>query len=256
MICFKIRHKLFFIHFKCKNDKQLSTVRELSIMTAKSHPAAMCFIPDQIRGEVFLDNHISSSSNLLDREPARCLILRANGELSLLDLDDGRERDLTDSVELFWVTCGQSEEKGNLIGMFLGWIMATKECSLFLQVWYPSPGVDSFKQGDFLQRNKIEEALRFAQISVEKPHFSHYLEWFLFTVFDAEIPRQNVNKNQISVPKQNVSLLGKTCNMIKNFPENLDVVVSVARKTDGKHWADLFTAAGRSTEYVYVCIFI
>lgn len=46
---------------------------------------------------------------------ARCLILRANGELSLLDLDDGREMELTDSVELFWVTCGQSEEKSNLI---------------------------------------------------------------------------------------------------------------------------------------------
>lgn len=38
-----------------------------------------------------------------------------NGELSLLDLDDGRERELTDSVELFWVTCGQSDEKTNLI---------------------------------------------------------------------------------------------------------------------------------------------
>lgn len=46
---------------------------------------------------------------------ARCLILRVNGELSLLDLDEGRERELTDSVELFWVTCGQSEEKVNLI---------------------------------------------------------------------------------------------------------------------------------------------
>lgn len=43
------------------------------------------------------------------------MILRANGELSLLDLDDGRERELTDSVELFWVTCGHSEEKTNLI---------------------------------------------------------------------------------------------------------------------------------------------
>lgn len=28
------------------------------------------------------------------------------------------------------------------------------------------------------------------------------------------------------------------------------MVVSVARKTDGRHWADLFAAAGRSTEYV------
>lgn len=45
----------------------------------------------------------------------RCLILRTNGELSLLDLDEGRERELTDSVELFWVTCGQSEEKASLI---------------------------------------------------------------------------------------------------------------------------------------------
>lgn len=46
---------------------------------------------------------------------SRCLILRTNGELSLLDLDEGRERELTDSVELFWVTCGQTEEKTNLI---------------------------------------------------------------------------------------------------------------------------------------------
>lgn len=38
-----------------------------------------------------------------------------NGDLSLLDLDDGRERELTHSVELFWVTCGQSGEKTNLI---------------------------------------------------------------------------------------------------------------------------------------------
>lgn len=45
----------------------------------------------------------------------RCLILRTNGELSLLDLDDGHEQVLTNSVELFWVTCGQSEEKQNLI---------------------------------------------------------------------------------------------------------------------------------------------
>lgn len=33
------------------------------------------------------------------------------------------------------------------------------------------------------------EALRLAQLSAEKPHFSHCLEWLLFTVFDAEISR-------------------------------------------------------------------
>ena len=55
-----------------------------------------------------------------------------------------------------------------------------------------------------------------------------------------------------SVPKHAKStLLEKTCDLIRNFPEYLDVVVSVARKTDGRHWADLFSAAGRSTEYVF-----
>ncbi|KAL4393770.1 hypothetical protein AHAS_Ahas02G0085200 [Arachis hypogaea] len=51
--------------------------------------------------------------------------------------------------------------------------------------------------------------------------------------------RPNANKNQLSVPKHaKRSLLEKTCDLIKNFPEYL-VVVSVARKTDGRHWADL-----------------
>ncbi|XP_065859676.1 uncharacterized protein [Euphorbia lathyris] len=290
---------------------QLSTVRELSIMTAKSHPAAMRFIPDQIPRERGLKDHISQSSDLLAREPARCLILRTNGELSLLDLDDGRERELTDSVELFWVTCGQSEEKTNLIEE-VSWLDYGHRG---MQVWYPSPGVDSFKQEDFLQldpelefdrevyplgllpnagvvvgvsqrmlfsactefpcfepspqaqtilhcllrhliqRDKREEALKLAQLSAEKPHFSHCLEWLLFTVFDAEISRQSANKNQKSVPKhaENCSLLEKTCDLIRNFPEYLDVVVSVARKTDGRHWADLFSAAGRSAELFEEC---
>ena len=123
---------------------------------------------------------------------ARCLILRVNGELSLLDLDEGRERELTDSVELFWVTCGPSEEKINLIEE-VSWLdyghrgMQVMNCralywflihfisyhliyydlslvlvictcliqilvgSLFLQVWYPSPGVEPFMQEDFMQ---------------------------------------------------------------------------------------------------------
>ncbi|KAK1558924.1 hypothetical protein Q3G72_008345 [Acer saccharum] len=290
---------------------QLSTVRELSIMTAKSHPAAMRFIPDQVPRESALNNHVSSSSDLLVREPARCLILRANGELSLLDLDDGRERELTDSVELFWVTCGQSEEKTSLIEE-VSWLDYGHRG---MQVWYPSPGADPFKQEDFLQldpelefdrevyplgllpnagvvvgvsqrmsfsactefpcfeptpqaqtilhcllrhllqRDKIEEALRLAQLSAEKPHFSHCLEWLLFTVFDAEISRQSINKNQVSVSKRvaNFSLLEKTCDLIRNFGEYLNVVVSVARKTDGRHWADLFSAAGRSTELFEDC---
>ncbi|XP_060668600.1 uncharacterized protein LOC107432934 isoform X2 [Ziziphus jujuba] len=289
-------------------DLELSTVRELSIMTAKSHPASMRFIPDQLPSECISNNHNSNSD--FAREPTRCLILRANGELSLLDLDDGREIELTDSVELFWVTCGQSEEKTNLIEE-VSWLDYGHRG---MQVWYPSLGADPFKQEDFLQldpelefdrevyplgllpnagvvvgvsqrmsfsactefpcfeptpqaqtilhcllrhliqRDKSEEALRLAQLSAEKPHFSHCLEWLLFTVFEADISRPNVNKNQTAVPKSNsLSLLEKTCELLRNFPEYLDVVVSVARKTDGRHWADLFSAAGRSTELFEEC---
>ncbi|KAI4364719.1 hypothetical protein MLD38_020774 [Melastoma candidum] len=290
-------------------DLELSTVRELSIMTAKSHPAAMRFIPDQLSGDVNCSNHLSSSESSA-KEPVRCLILRANGELSLLDLDDGRERELTDSVELFWVTCGQSEEQ-NLIEE-VSWLDYGHRG---MQVWYPSHGADPFKQEDFLQldpelefdrevyplgllpnagvvvgvsqrmsfagctefpcfepspqaqtilhcllrhllqRNKNEEALRLAHLSAEKPHFSHCLEWLLFTVFDAEISRNNTNKNQNSGVRNaaTFSLLEKTCDLLKNFNEYYDVVVSVARKTDGRHWADLFSAAGRSTELFEEC---
>ncbi|URD86257.1 RIC1 [Musa troglodytarum] len=269
---------------------QLSTVRELSIMTAKSHPASMRFIPDSTV-EKALEKNNSFSLDILSQQPSRCLILRTNGELSVLDLDDGHEQLLSNSVELFWVTCGQSE-KANLIEE-VSWLDYGHRG---MQVWYPSPGVDPFKREDFLQRDflvvevepltssdwmvenalldpelefdreiyplgllpniavvrdKSEEALRLACLSAEKPHFSHCLEWLLFTVFDAEISRQNANKNQFSAsvtPSSN-SLLEKTCNLIKNFPEYVEVVVSVARKTDGRHWADLFSSAGRSTEY-------
>lgn len=157
-------------------DLQLSAARELSIMTAKSHPAAMRFIPDQIPREPISKSYISSSSYSFSGEPARCLILRSNGELSLLDLDDGRERNLTDSVELFWVTCGHFEDKTNL----------------------------------------IEEALRLAELSAEKPHFSHCLEWLLFTVFEADISRPNVDKNQMSVLKHVKNSFGED---LRSYPK-------------------------------------
>ncbi|XP_020080501.1 RAB6A-GEF complex partner protein 1-like [Ananas comosus] len=273
---------------------QLSTVRELSIMSAKSPPASMRFIP----------NLVPEGTMKIVQQPSRCLILRTNGELSVLDLDDGHEQVLTNSVELFWVTCGHSEEKANLIEE-VSWLDYGYRG---MQVWYPSHGVDPFKQEDFLQldpelefdrevyplgllpnvgvvvgvsqrmsftatefpcfeptpqaqtilhcllrhllqRDKREEALRLACLSAEKPHFSHCLEWLLFTVFDAEISRQSASRNQLS----SNSLLEKTCDLIKKFPEYVDVVVSVARKTDGRHWADLFSAAGRSTELFEEC---
>ncbi|XP_074328962.1 uncharacterized protein LOC141666707 isoform X2 [Apium graveolens] len=290
---------------------QLSTVRELSIMTAKSHPAAMRFIPNQLEREYIPGKHISSSVGLWTKEPVRCLILRTNGELSVLDLDDGREKVLTDSIELFWVTCGESDGKTNLIGE-VSWLDYGHRG---MQIRYPSSGLEPFQQKDFLQldpelefdrevyplgllpnagvvvgvsqrmsfsactefpcfeptpqaqtilhcllrhllqREKSEEALQLAQLSAEKPHFSHCFEWLLFTVFEADISRQSPSRKQSSVPSHaaSCSLLAKTCDLIKKFPEYFDVVVRVARKTDGRHWADLFSAAGRSTELFEEC---
>lgn len=74
---------------------------------------------------------------------------------------------------------------------------------------------------------------------------------FPLTFCDA-VHRQSATKNQLSASTNSSSnsLLEKACDLIRNFPEYVDVVVSVARKTDGRHWADLFSAAGRSTEYV------
>lgn len=47
------------------------------------------------------------------------------------------------------------------------------------------------------QRDKRDEAVRLAQLSAEKPHFSHCLEWLLFTVFDAEISRFVQSRNHV-----------------------------------------------------------
>ena len=65
------------------------------------------------------------------------------------------------------------------------------------------------------------------------------------------IDSQNFSKSDWTRPVKSdpSSLLHQTCDLIKNFSEYLDVVVSVARKTDGRHWNDLFAAAGKSTEY-------
>ena len=49
------------------------------------------------------------------------------------------------------------------------------------------------------------------------------------------------------------SMLVRACHLIRHFPEYLEVVVSVARKTDGRHWADLFAAAGVSTDLFEEC---
>ncbi|OEL29002.1 hypothetical protein BAE44_0009984 [Dichanthelium oligosanthes] len=266
---------------------QLSTVRELSIMSPKSPPVSMRFIPEQ-NDKGVLKQDSNGSSDLLSQQPSRCLILRTNGELSVLDMDDGHEHALTNSIELFWVTCSQFEEKGSLI----------KEVSWLdyghrgMQVWYPSHGADPFKQEDFLQLDPELEfdrevyplgllpnvgvvvgvSQRMSFSTAEFPCFEpspqaqtilHCLLRHLLQIYQGILflacyvlkQRPSASKNQVpqKVDSPKKSLLEKTCDLLRNFPEYMDVVVSVARKTDGRHWADLFSAAGRSTEMFEEC---
>lgn len=299
---------------------QLVTARELSIMTAKKQPVAMRFLPHRIvqDGKLSSDVDISvyndvqgSYEDSLPKQPSRCLILRINGELSLLDLDEGSERKLTGDIEHFWVTYKQPDGEDNLIEE-VSWLAYGHHG---MQAWYPSSGADPYQPQDFLQldpelefdrevyplgllpysgvvvgisqrlsfsagvdmpcfeplpqaqtilhcllrhllqRGKMDDALQLARLSAGRPHFSHCLEWLLFTVFDAVVSSQNSGKSDWPSPiKWNPSmLLQQACDLIRNFSEYLDVVVSVARKTDGRHWSDLFAAAGKSTELFDEC---
>ncbi|KZV51236.1 hypothetical protein F511_05893 [Dorcoceras hygrometricum] len=235
-------------------DLELSTVRELSIMTAKSHPVAMRFIPDQIPREYVLSlidcMCLSCSGSLVVKSEEKRNLIE---EVSWLDYGHrGMQLDPELEFDREVYPLGLLPNAGVVVGVSQR--MSFSTCTDF-PCFEPSPQAQTILHcllRHLLQRDKSEEALRLAQISAEKPHFSHCLEWLLFTVFDAEISRQNLRKNQAAVANHSTdsSLLEKTCDLIKNFPEYYDVVVSVARKTDGRHWADLFSAAGRSTEYV------
>jgi hypothetical protein len=122
---------------------------------------------------------------------------------------------------------------------------------------------------DPMQRNALEEAVQLARLSASRPHFSHSLEWLLFTVFDAEMAQASARRKAALRAQQAArpggpktpgkpappeerppgpSLLQRACDLIRHFAEFLDVVVSVARKTDSRHWPELFAAAGKSTE--------
>uniref|UniRef100_A0A0E0CSC4 Anaphase-promoting complex subunit 4 WD40 domain-containing protein n=1 Tax=Oryza meridionalis TaxID=40149 RepID=A0A0E0CSC4_9ORYZ len=232
----------------------LSTVRELSIMSPKSPPVSMRFIPEPT--DEGKPKHDTNGSSDLSQQPSRCLILRMNGELSVLDMDDGHEQSLTNSVELFWVTCSQYEEKGNLIKE-VSWLDYGHKG---MQVWYPSHGENPFKQEDFLQLDPELEFDREVYPLGLLPNSFHALNLLLkpkqYCIVCCGISfSQSASKNQLAQKNEPAkkSLLDKTCDLLRNFPEYMDVVVSVARKTDGRHWADLFHAAGRSTEMFEEC---
>ncbi|KAG0587383.1 hypothetical protein KC19_2G160700 [Ceratodon purpureus] len=300
---------------------ELFTVRELSIMSTRKSPLAMHFVPnfgpwsdgttsswDSPRVGTNIHNFINLPGEAA-KQPTRCMLLRTNGELSLLDLDHGNERRLLSGVERLWLSNDRATEETDLIKEDPCWAYGPQG----MQVWYPSyaanviqsPSVRQLEpELDFdpevyplgisptagiivgitqrltlsgallmpcfeptpqtqpilpsilwhlLQRNKSEEALQLAKLSEGLPHFSRSLEKLLFLVFDAAMSSRRRGRN-IAVKRTVFLLLQQVCNLIKYFPEYLDVLVSVARKTDSRHWPELFAVAGNSTELFEKCL--
>ena len=89
-----------------------------------------------------------------------------------------------------------------------------------------------------LSSGQHDDALRYARAARRQtPHFMHALEWLLFTALE----RSNREITSQTVLKQSIALLSE-------LPNYLDVIVSVARKTDNTRWESLFKYAGKPSE--------
>lgn len=127
-----------------------------------------------------------------------------------------------------------------------------------------------------LQQGKDGAAMSLAARHCEAPHFARSLEWLLFTALeinnDEVVPckpraqaamggsySQNIGMLEQwasegrSGPKASGKrrrnthagpLLQAAAQLVRQFPQNRDVVVSVARKTDAQMWPALFAAVG------------
>jgi len=140
---------------------------------------------------------------------------------------------------------------------------------------------------NLLMMQKEQEALALAKASQLRPYFAHSLEWLLFTVLDADFTLRSENRKarrraqearRLSGPGDNGDggngqhpksqngaaplsarereegvLLGRTATLLRQFPQFLDIVVSVARKTDGSRWPALFEAVGGPSDLFEAC---
>jgi hypothetical protein len=83
----------------------LTPLRALSLLTVRSPPVAMALVPPRrVRATTTTTAEAAAEETDGDGAPAQCLVLRAGGELCLLDLIAGGERSLATGVDLFWLT--------------------------------------------------------------------------------------------------------------------------------------------------------
>ena len=92
-----------------------------------------------------------------------------------------------------------------------------------------------------LLHDKFHDALALADLYSHRPHFLRSLEWLLFTSLEANIRFQ---KEKGLDKKDAGEELAKVTELVLQFPQAAELVVSVARKTEAELWPPLFQAAG------------
>lgn len=94
-----------------------------------------------------------------------------------------------------------------------------------------------------LRRGELGVATRVASLAASRPHFTHSLEWLLFSALDRHAGTASASPGTPAASAAE-SALSAALGLIRAFPEYLDVVVAVARKTDSRDWPALFEHAG------------
>ena len=76
------------------------------------------------------------------------------------------------------------------------------------------------------------------------PHFTHSLEWLVHTLLEDTMTASAPAGAECGPAGEDFNLLGPAINLVRGFPDFLEVVVRVARKTDPQQWPSLFRHTG------------
>jgi len=96
-----------------------------------------------------------------------------------------------------------------------------------------------------LNQGAKEEARKLISRSTRHPHFSHSLEWLVFTVLEKEYSMLEAEREIKGANNKSLYTLEGVIDLIQDFSIFVDVVVRVARKIDPVHWKLLFSQSGK-----------
>ena len=107
-----------------------------------------------------------------------------------------------------------------------------------------------------VRRGALEEAARLAWMGRHAEHFTHSLEWLLFTALSgASASRGVVPAKSPGHGLDPAEVLTAAADLVLSFPVASEVVVAVARKIDEKEWVRLFSAIGSPLTMFERCLF-